>query len=682
MSSPPDRLLATLTASFGHAGFRPGQRAVVEAVAAGRDTMVVMPTGGGKSLCYQLPAVVDGRSTLVVSPLIALMKDQVDALIQRGIPAAALHSNLDADTQREVVGAWRQGRLRLLYVAPERLTRPDFLAMLAQAPASRLVVDEAHCISEWGHDFRRDYLRIGEVVERLDGVQLVACTATATPEVRDDIIARLGLRDPELVVHGFDRPNLHLSVERCRNEVAKLERLEALLDPGDGRAIVYAGTRVRAAALATRLAALHPTMLYHGDLDADTRRGAQERFASGEVRVAVTTSAFGMGVDVADVRQVIHVALPGSLEEYYQQAGRAGRDGKPARCVLLHAPADRRLQEFFIECANPEAATILGVHRSMLRLGRDPGAWRLVADREPVVATLPDAAGDAARELLRDAGGVTRTGEVIDLRPAALDHGRIAANRRTSYRRFERLLTYLRGNGCRHRLILEHFGEDAGGLVCGGCDICAGGASVEPQRLDSTPIRQALSAVARLNGRVGVAKLAGVLVGSGSRAVAAIPGATALSTFGALAGWRETDVVELLRRLLDAGALAQTAPPYATVVLTPLGIEVMRDARPLTISDPRPARTSGNPGGVPALPHGVDHELLGRLRAWRTRQAKTRGVPAYVVLPDRTLAELASRRPVDDAALLTVPGIGPGKLAAYGPELLELVTPAGSGVVR
>jgi len=674
---PRDSLLDALHVHFGHAGFRTGQREVVEAIIAGHDAVVVMPTGLGKSLCYQLPAVMDGGTTLVVSPLIALMKDQIDGLRAHGIAAAALHSNLDYSEQWEVQRAYRNGELRLLYVAPERLVRPDFRTMLAEMRPSRIVVDEAHCISEWGHDFRRDYLRIGDVAGTLAPMQVVACTATATPEVRADIALRLTMRDPRVVVHGFARPNLRFSVERLRSEADKLARLDAVLDPGDGHAIVYAGTRVRARELAERLSARFPTMLYHGDLQADARARAQERFVAGHVRVAVTTSAFGMGVDVPTVRQVVHVALPASLEEYYQQAGRAGRDGKPAACILLHAPNDRRLQEFFIQSAHPEPSVIEGVRRSLRDSGGDPGAWSLVDRRNESVASLSDAAGDAAREILREHGVIDAAGRLVDDGSMPrIDHARIAMHRRHAYRRFEAMTSYLTRPACRHRQIMEYFGESGAPESCGDqCDVCVRPVSVA-RRIEPELIRDALGVVARLNGRVGLSRLAGVLVGSRSRGVLSLRGITEMQGYGMFQEWREADVHELLQRLVEAGALRQTSPPYPTVALTPGGVSVLRGDAVVDVDDPRPLeikRPAGAPAnGIGPLPPEIAARFE-RLRAWRLDQAKARDVPAYVVLPDRTLAELATRLPTDDAALLKVPGIGPAKIALYGPDLLRML---------
>ena len=360
---------------FGLSSFRPGQREVIASVLAGSDCLCIMPTGGGKSLCYQLPAVARPGVTLVLSPLIALMKDQVDSLTSRGLKATFINSSLDLNELRERMADMAAGVYDLVYIAPERLRNKAFIDALASVKVQLLAVDEAHCVSEWGHDFRPDYARIGKFREQLGYPQTIALTATATPLVRSDVMEVLRLREPQVFITGFARPNLHFEVREVWGKDAKWEAMQDLLENTPGCGIVYASTRKRCEEVTSLLreSGLHrPVRAYHAGLEPDVRRAVQEQFMSGEVPIIVATNAFGMGIDKADLRFVVHFDLPGSLEAYYQEAGRAGRDGSDSRCLLLFNDRDRWIQDFFIESSYPSREMIGKVYEFLRKLNNDP----------------------------------------------------------------------------------------------------------------------------------------------------------------------------------------------------------------------------------------------------------------------------------------------------------------------
>ncbi len=389
--------------TFGLTRFRPGQREVITAVLNGRDCLCVMPTGGGKSLCYQLPAVVRDGLTIVVSPLIALMKDQVDGLCKRGIAATLINSSLTAAEQSERLTQMSRGAYRLVYIAPERLRNTRFLDAIRATPISLLAVDEAHCISEWGHDFRPDYARLGKFREALGMVQTIALTATATEKVRNDIAKILNLSNPDRFVTGFARSNLHFGCVTCSGEREKQKELIDYLRQQQGAGIVYAATRKRCEAVVELIQNELPAMkadVYHAGLSNDQRKLIQDQFMRDQLKVIVATNAFGMGIDKPDLRYVVHYNLPGTLEAYYQEAGRAGRDGKPSACVLLYSSQDRYIQEFFIENANPPKELVQKVYEFLCDQQEDPIELTAEMIRDKISTQMSSEAVNTAVQIL------------------------------------------------------------------------------------------------------------------------------------------------------------------------------------------------------------------------------------------------------------------------------------------
>jgi ATP-dependent DNA helicase RecQ len=479
-------LRTALNEWFGFERFRPGQEEAAAAALAGRDVLVVMPTGAGKSLCYQLPALIRPDLTVVVSPLVSLMADQVGAL-ERVAPgrAALVNAQQDAAANREALARARAGEVKLLYVAPERFSSPGFLEGLREASLGLFVVDEAHCVSQWGHDFRPDYFRLADAARWLGARAIVASTATATPEVARDIAVRLGLRDPVRVATGFDRPNLSFVVARCGSRADKHRRLVAALSEPDARpAIVYAGTRANCVRTAEALRSeLGCTALaYHAGLERGARADVQRRFMGGEAEIVVATNAFGMGIDKADVRTVVHESVPSSLEAYYQEAGRAGRDGQPAQALLLAEGRDKGLHVFFIQRAEVEPELIERVAERLAFSAMD-GRYDLP------IAELAADSGEV--DQVRAVVGHLVSGGVVQPTPAPMDRlrGRVrkpldraarsaartsaGEGSRVRWRQYRSIWAFVEGDECRRTAILRHFGDDAAPAPLGPCcDVC------------------------------------------------------------------------------------------------------------------------------------------------------------------------------------------------------------------
>jgi ATP-dependent DNA helicase RecQ len=660
---------------FGFGSFRPGQEEVIASILEGRPTLAVMPTGSGKSLCYQLPALVLDGVTVVVSPLVALIRDQVRALKARGIAAASLTSHDAPESRRETIAALRDGALDLIYVAPERFRSSSFTRALAATEVALFTVDEAHCISQWGHDFRPDYARLGEIIKEAEPRRVAALTATATPAVRQDICARLELTDPHVIVTGFDRPNLALSVREARGMRTKLAAvIEGLRRFENGAAIVYVATRKKSEEVAAGLEeAGFDAHAYHAGLSAATRRRVQARFDEAERPVVVATTAFGMGIDRADVRAVIHFQVPGSPEAYYQEVGRAGRDGEPAEGLLLWDQGDLRHAHarFESSCPTPDAVrTAFALVRGETEVELDFEAW--VQRAEGAVGPSARAsliALEQAGDLEFIPGGVRVTATTPSVDPELL-----AERARRERARLDAMIGYVTRAPCRRRYLVDYFGDDRRPDRCGACDRCLG---PDPETLQGDARRHALialSCIARMRGRYGKGRVVEVLTGADSEAVRGA-GLNRLSTYGLLSDWPKTRALALIDALVRGDYARVAGAEYPTVRLTERGATALKDDAAIAL-DPLPAaRARGRPraGASPAEVPEEAHALLDALREWRSREAREQGKPPYVVAHDRLLAELCVARPRSKAELAEIAGIGPAKLERYGADLLQLL---------
>jgi ATP-dependent DNA helicase RecQ len=574
---------------FGFPGFRPGQREACEAALGGRDVLVVMPTGSGKSLCYQLPGLLRDDLTVVVSPLVALMQDQVEALAARGLGerVALVNAQQDGSINSEVLRRAAAGELRLLYVAPERFAAPGFLERMADVRVGLFVVDEAHCVSQWGHDFRPDYFRLADAARMLGARALLASTATATPRVALDVAQRLGLRNPVRVATGFDRPNIAFAVARPGPGQKRTLVAEALREPNALPAIVYAGTRAGSEELAGELgAALGVTAAaYHAGLDRERRASVQRRFLADEVQVICATNAFGMGVDKPNVRTVVHASVPASLEAYYQEAGRAGRDGRPARALLLAENRDKALHVHFIKRDEIDAE-LPGWLADRLHAAAD-GDGRYSVDALDLVRGL-GGDGDRLRALL---GHLTRArvvtpspsapdriaGTVVsrfDRRAAALCRSSLEEGAKARWRQYREIWAYVEQESCRRDAILRHFGDAAHPLPEGKCcDSCDPGllpALPAPDPVAIESLDDAIMSIARgARPSVGRTTCAEILHGGRSKKLLR-NSYDGLPAYGVSSHMRRADILARVDQLIEAGRLETSGGPYP-VLQVPVG---------------------------------------------------------------------------------------------------------------
>ncbi len=591
-----ERLAVPLKTVFGHDIFRPFQQEAVEASLSGRDLVMVLPTGGGKSLCYQLPALVAEGVTVVISPLLALMHDQVRALKLQGVAAEMIGSSMGAEEISQVYAKLRRREVKLLYVAPERLGTEAFVRFLGDLPVRSFVVDEAHCVSEWGHEFREEYRRLGRLRELFPSVPMAAFTATATPEVEEDIIRQLGLKDPLRLRGSVYRENLLIAAEpRVGDGVAQVARFLARFKDESG--IVYTFTRNQSEKIAEKLAARGiRAVCYHAGLPHERRAEAYRAFVHDEVQVVVATVAFGMGIDKSNIRFVVHTAMPKTLENYYQEIGRAGRDGLQAETLLLYSAAD-------------------------------------AAQRASLIESLPE-----------------------------------GPYRQSAFDKLEKMVAFCRSESCRHAQLATYFGETMEPCASR-CDNCT---TTHAKKEITTEARMLLSAIYRTGQRFGKGHLIDILRGGDNVKIRQF-GHEKLSVYGVGSHLGKSGWDAVVERLLELGAVARGE--HRGLTLTPFGAAILKGEEAVYIREERLQRPEKRVPRKIAEEESTDYDrtLFEKLRALRKRLADRDGVPAYVVMNDRSLRQMAARLPRDKEAMLAIDGIGEKKFERYGEDFLNAI---------